>query len=267
MIRPVKTLIAALAAMAILPGMVVAEGALERLSTSDQGRGWEAVGRLNFDDSGFCTAALITTDVVLTAAHCLFDPADGSPIDPASIEFQAGLRLGRAEAYRGIKRVVVHPEYVFDAAGGARLDGVGVDLALLELNRPVRQGNIRPFPTQLRVEAGQRVQVVSYGRDRAEAPSRESACNVLARDAEIMVLSCEVDFGSSGAPVFAVHEGEARIVSVISAMGQWEGQDVSLAAVMEGQLETLIAEFAMTPVFAPVGKRITVRDALATAAR
>ena len=149
---------------------------------------------------------------------------------------------------------MIHPDY--DFSDQTRLNRVGSDLALLELDRPVRLGHVRPFRTQVRVEAGQTVQVVSYGRDRADAPSRESECTILARDDEILVLSCEVEFGSSGAPVFAVYEDEIRIVSVISAKARWEGQDVSLAAVMEGELDALIGEFARTPAFGPVGKRV-----------
>nr|WP_281494062.1 S1 family peptidase [Jannaschia sp. S6380] len=249
-------------------GPALAETPLRTLGTADLNRGWEAVGRLDFGETGetgFCTAALITSEIVLTAAHCLYDQTTGDRIVAQDIQFQAGLRFGRAEAYRGVRRVVVHPEY--DFADANRLGRVGTDLALLELDQPVRLGHVRPFRTQLRVEPGQTVQVVSYGKDRAEAPSREEACEILTRDNEILVLSCEVDFGSSGAPVFIAHEGETRIVSVISAMARWHGQDVSLAAVMEGEFDALIAEFARTPAFAPVGKRVAATDARDTAAQ
>lgn len=259
-----KTIVAAVAVLGAFAAPVAADSDLRSLETADQNRGWEAVGRLNFGGDGFCTAALITSDVVLTAAHCLYDPHDGSRIDPDKIEFQAGLRNGRAEAYRGIRRVVLHPNYDFSEA--TNLNRVGSDLALLELDQPVRLGHVRPFRTQVRVEAGQTVQVVSYGKDRAEAPSRENECSILARDAEILVLSCEVDFGSSGAPIFAVYEGEMRIISVVSAKARWEGQEVSLAAVMEGQLQTLIGEFARTPALGGVGKRIRVGEPIDTAA-
>ena len=254
MIRIIKTIAAVIVVIGAGLAPAFAESPLHSLRTADQNRGWEGVGRLNFGETGFCTAAMITADVVLTAAHCMYDPDTGDRINAEDIEFQAGLRLGRAEAYRGIRRVVIHPDY--DFSDQTRLNLVGSDLALLELDRPVRLGHVRPFRTQVRVEAGQTVQVVSYGRDRADAPSRESECTILARDDEILVLSCEVEFGSSGAPVFAVYEDEIRIVSVISAKARWEGQDVSLAAVMEGELDALIGEFARTPAFGPVGKRV-----------
>ncbi|GIT90059.1 serine protease [Jannaschia pagri] len=232
---------------------------LQTLSTADDNRGWEAVGRLNFGSEGFCTAALVTPDVVLTAAHCLYNKQTGERVEAADIEFQAGLRFGRAEAYRGIRRIVLHPDYDFAEAN--RLGRVGSDMALLELDRPVRNGHVHPFRTQFRVNAGQTVQVVSYAKDRAEAPTREEACQILTRDADILVLSCSVDFGSSGAPVFVSYNDEVRIVSVISAKAEWDGRPVALAAVMEGELDALIAEFARTPAFAPVGKTVSVETA------
>lgn len=244
---------------------IAADPRLQSLQTADENRGWEAVGRLDIGDAGFCTAALITVDMVLTAAHCLFDPATGNPIDLTEIEFQAGLRHGRAEAYRGIRRAVMHPDYAF--AEGTRLDGIGVDLALLELDRSVRLGHVTPFGTQARVEAGQGVQVVSYGKDRAEAPSREDDCRILARDAKIFVLSCKVEFGSSGAPIFADFGGELRIVSVVSAMARWQGQDVSLAAVMEGELDVLIREFDQGPTRDVDGRRLAVSGTVRTIAQ
>ena len=237
----------------------LADTPLRTLRTADDTRGWEAVGRLDFGDSGFCTASLVTSEIVLTAAHCLFDASTGERIDPADLRFRAGLRFGRAEAHRGIRRIVIHPEY--DFARAERLGRVAHDLALLELDQPIRNGHVRPFRTRLGIGRGETVQVVSYARDRADAPSRESACDLLTRDADILVLSCSVDFGSSGAPVFVLNgDGEARIVSVISAMARWEGRSVSLAAVMENEFDVLISEFARTPAVDPVGKRVAVID-------
>ena len=259
-----KVLLAACLWSAALSPAGAQDGRLQTLATADDNRGWEAVGRLNFGEHGFCTAALVTADVVLTAAHCLYDKETGERVPAEEIEFQAGLRFGRAEAYRGIRRIVVHPDY--DFSDNDRLGRVGSDLALLELDRPVRSGHVRPFRTQIRVHAGMKVQVVSYAKDRADAPSYEQDCVILTRDEDILVLSCSVDFGSSGAPVFAMFNGEVRIVSVISAKAEWEGRNVALAASMEGELDSLIAEFARTPAFAPVGKTVSVEAPVSTAA-
>ena len=74
-------------------------------------------------------------------------------------------------------------------------------------------------------------------------------------------MSCEVDFGSSGAPVFSLTGGVARIVSVVSAKAEVEGNDVSLGTDL-GQIEHLMADLragggSSLPV-APRTNRITI---------
>ena len=76
--------------------------------------------------------------------------------------------------------------------------------------------------------------VVSYAHDRAEAPALQNACEVLQRDASVILMNCAADFGSSGAPVFAMRGGQPRIVSVVSAKAELRGQGVSLGALVEG---------------------------------
>ena len=112
---------------ALLPGLlaillahagaaVAEDAAMVTLETADDSRGWDAVGKLALGDHGFCTGALIAPQLVLTAAHCLYDKETGVQLRPEDIEFQAGFRNGRALAYRSVIRAVAHPDYRYSAS-------------------------------------------------------------------------------------------------------------------------------------------------------
>jgi V8-like Glu-specific endopeptidase len=231
-----------LASFPLVSGPVFAEtddAAMVSLQTADDSRGWNAVGKLILGDHGFCTGALIEPQLVLTAAHCLYDKTTGVQMKPQDIQFFAGWRNGRAMAYRTVSRAVTHPDYRYGLAD--KLERVTADLALLELSQPIRLPSLVPFDVGATPAEGDLVGVVSYAQDRAEAPSIQETCAVLAGRAQTLVLTCNVDFGSSGAPVFSIVDGVASVVSVISAKAEVEGRKVALAVPLAVPLEALRA--------------------------
>ncbi|MCT4683557.1 MAG: S1 family peptidase [Roseicyclus sp.] len=220
-----------------LPQMT-AEAPLRALTTPAEAGGWAAVGRLDAPGS-FCSATLVAPDLVMTAAHCLFD-AEHRRIDDRALRFAAGLRNGHAEAVRGVARSFLPPDWHMT---GGRPDTATVarDIALLELDAPILLAAVRPIPAGSRGHEGDLVTIISYGRDRAFHASIEENCRILDREGDVTALSCSVVEGSSGSPVLRRTPSGLEIAAVVSALGERGGQTVSFAVDAAALLPTLLA--------------------------
>lgn len=209
--------------------------------SADEAKTWQAVGRINMQDAGFCTGSLIAPDLVLTAAHCVYHPKTGVLIKPKHIKFLAGWRSGHAAAERQAYRVIVHKDY--EAGRDVQLDKVASDIALIELADPIDTFHIEALSYQGRPHVGESVKIVSYAQDHAEVPSIEEPCHVLDQDPRALILTCSVDHGSSGAPVFVTIDGKPKIASIVSAKAMLDGQSVALGAVLGSTLQEMLLSF------------------------
>lgn len=244
----------------LAPGARAETTGLEPLTRRDQLLGWEAVGRVDLEKGGFCTGALIATDLVLTAAHCVYDDK-GAPVDPAEMTFRAGFADGQSIAESGVLRTVAHPDY--NPLTPVSPDNVRHDVAILQLATPIPAAVAAPF-TIVAPGKGDTVSVVSYAQGREEALSWQRECTVLDRAEGLIAMDCDVTFGASGAPVFdrsgGAAGGRARIVSIISAGGPTDKGKIAYGMELPGVVRELkallsagksLAEAGVAPAAAP----------------
>lgn len=219
------------------PALAQDKTGLDRLTRRDQLLGWEAVGRVDIDGGGFCTGALIATDLVLTAGHCAID-RDGSPIDAGRMTFRAGLADGIAIADAKVLRTVV-PDG-FTGVWPFPPEQLKLDVALLQLETAIPAAVAAPFVVQS-PGTGAEVSVVSYAEGREEALSWQKVCSVLGKRDGLIAFDCDVTFGSSGAPVLDRSMGRARIVSIISSGSGEGGPKMAIGMELPDVVDTLKA--------------------------
>ncbi len=224
--------------------------------------GFPAIGALvDYErDSGrllseFCSATLIRSNWLLTAAHCLAhlpDPQEfvfltGEIAIEGEPDAQSTYSVPDGSSTHTVKRYINHPAY--------RRSLVGVpDIALVELDEPI--SDIAPIPIftgDLQDYIGTTTKSVGYGVTYASSVEYESR----KRSADLRLegvfdstyyttgVNTGVCYGDSGGPNLVSVEGEWQVAGIHASMYSWgdyeniDGSDTCLAPTGHTHVESL----------------------------
>lgn len=198
------------------------EGADNRVRADSNLWPWIAIGRLNREIGGHCTAALIGARQVLTAAHCLYNLSTQRWILPAELHFVAGYQRGRYAAHSVAARFTIAPGY--DPTRRTELSEMARDWAIIQLEQPLEVKPIplskRSLPEVMAAAKSGEMSVAGYALDFGEQLMRDQGCQLLgeATEFKLLVHRCDVTFGVSGAPLLLIENDGAEIIGIHNAI-------------------------------------------------
>jgi protease YdgD len=210
----------------------------------------QAVGLLEMEDGAVCTASVVAPDVILTAAHCLFD------VDNGRIEakrFRAGYADGRAVAEAGIRDDYVPPQ--FDFGRSAVEDGTeAYDWAFLRLDRAIggQTGVLAIKPLSRGDLAGMigssSETLIRVGYGGGKNPSMQRGCRLAhVWSDNIFAHLCYIEPGDSGSPDLVLDRGAYSIVGIDTAILDVREVKRANVAISSGAFAGALQDFMSRP--------------------
>lgn len=228
-------------------GPVFADGINGRDRVNALEKPWNAVGRINRSGKGHCTGFLVADQVLLTAAHCLWNARLQRWFVADDLHYVAGYQQSEWVFHTRVDEARPAPAFDYEnredplrrsAADWALLrlrDRVSDDVARLSIatgNAAWLKGHIQRKTSLL---------IPGYGRGRQHIMSVPQDCHLLGFDETVRLLAhnCVTQKGDSGSPVMLRdQDGNLVVIGIHVANaeqsdGSWLGLTVP---VFGGQL-------------------------------